>query len=476
MSLPQAVARTATRAARVIGIGAILVLLALGAGCDSGELGGLPPESDLFAYSLAVASRAQRLAPSVPALGVFNLGKVNERFGHEDRALELYADASQADPNFAEPFRSTGYILSQMKDRMSEAIESYQHALRCDPTIAGVLSRIALVFTHMGRLDDALLAINEEIRGGTANEDTYYNKGLVLALKNQHEEAVTAFREALRLAPGMRSSYYALGQSLRALGKNAEAEEADGKFRELKRAEDARQSVEDARAGSSNRQDLMRHAARTWLDAADLLAAESAAARNDRARLSALQTNYVTALNEACRLDPKNLEAWRLRIDYQMKAGNLQAATEACEAAAKAAPGESALAAMIFPVAGRYLEAQNGIPASADAVNAALRILELTLVARPDHPDAHREIAKVYLFRLRGRADVLPRALEHARAAVRAEGSAPNYDTLAYAFLQSGRPDLARGALEEGLQKNRDDPTLKDRLQKFVERYGGKPQ
>ncbi|MEM7232997.1 MAG: hypothetical protein AAF517_12510, partial [Planctomycetota bacterium] len=58
----------------------------------------LPPETDLYVYSLAVAQRARARVGQENGLAAYHEGKVHERFGAEDKALKLYEESAKLDP------------------------------------------------------------------------------------------------------------------------------------------------------------------------------------------------------------------------------------------------------------------------------------------------------------------------------------------------------------------------------------------
>lgn len=454
------------------GLSLVLPLL-LAVACDHHRNAPLPPATNLKVYSIAVAERALALAPRSRALGLFHLGKAHERFGEEDRALELYGQAIELNGHMFEPYQALGFILAQRKDRMPEAIEAYQQALRCAPTMPGTLSRLGLVFQHMNRLDDALLSLTEEIRGGTANEDTYFYKGQTLALQGLHAEAVKSFEEAVKLAPDRREAHYALSQSLRALGQDAPAAEAEKKFKELKAREDA--ATASRPAVSSNQEEQAAHAAKTWLDAAALLAAESALIRDQRTLLRELQGEYFAAVREAKRIAPTDPEPRRVLIEGLEGFGDLNAAAQECSEALTVLPGEVGFAPRALELAMKLVEAlgKDAPGSKQEPVLFALKLVEQAIAASPDYADAHREAARIIFFRLSDRQDMMAKAVQYALTAVKLAPTAMNYDVLALAYFRVQRQDLALKALEEGVQRNPGDASLKERLEKFRQQFQG---
>jgi tetratricopeptide (TPR) repeat protein len=81
-----------------------------------------------------------------------------------------------------------------------------------------------------GDLDSAENTFSDALRHGVRHPIIYHNLGIISALRGNHPEAITRFRQSLALQPNFGSSRLLLGSSLLALRKNTEA------ITELKRA------------------------------------------------------------------------------------------------------------------------------------------------------------------------------------------------------------------------------------------------
>jgi tetratricopeptide (TPR) repeat protein len=204
------------------------------------------------------------------------------------------------------------------------------------------------------------------------------------------------------------------------------------------------------------------------MDAAALLAAEASLLAGDKSRLPELQRQYFAALKEAKRLNPKNLESRRILIDNLKRFGDWTGAARECGETLSQFPQEAGFAPTALELGLKLVElAGKNAGASQDGVLQGYRLVEQALTAKPDYADAHREAARIILFRLGERRELLPKALEHAQAAVRWSPQPANYDILAGVYFRAGQPDLAQKSLEEGLVRHPGDATLKDRLDRF---------
>jgi tetratricopeptide (TPR) repeat protein len=446
--------------------GCLLAALVSGAlGCGPRPEAPLPPETDLHAYSLAVAERTFRKCPTEKGKALFHVGRVEERFGLEDKALELYRQALDLAPDLADAHVRTGFILSLRKDRMQEAIQAYQQALRLNPGMEGVHTRLGLVYMHLNRLDDALRALEEEVRAATSDDETFYNLGQVLALQGKHAEAAEKYRQAIEKNPRHRSAHYSLAQSLRVLGKKDEEQAAMEKFQELKKKEDAydaaRPKIKDDLP--KNRQ----FTSQTWMDTAEILIAEGNKATDPEVR-SSFHKESIVAIEEAVRFDPESVEPRTVIIQYYKGLRDFDRAVRTTEESLRAIPGQPELARVALQLASECAtEAADGGPGRFDY---AYRLLRTVAETVPGSADAHRELAWLILKRLRReQPELLVQAIEHAEQAVARNPHPRNYDVLAYAYFESGKPGKARKALEEGLARNPGDEDLRKRLEKMTE-------
>ncbi len=113
------------------------------------------------------------------------------------------------------------YVLSVL-GRNEEALAAAERALRLSPRCYVVWGRKALILRDMGRVDDALL-VCEEGRRVTGHQHLWCVRGLVLAGKGRHAEAIEAYDQAIRTDPGYVDAVSGRANSLKSLGKWEEA-------------------------------------------------------------------------------------------------------------------------------------------------------------------------------------------------------------------------------------------------------------
>jgi tetratricopeptide (TPR) repeat protein len=129
-----------------------------------------------------------------------NLGNIFLRERNDDEAVRCFQAALKAKPDYAASHSNLG-ILYFARDELVEAEQSFREAVRLQPARADHMTKLARVLAKQGKLDEsermcrAALAIDLDL--AVARDQL----GLVLAAKGKSGEAISAFREAVRLAP-----------------------------------------------------------------------------------------------------------------------------------------------------------------------------------------------------------------------------------------------------------------------------------
>jgi tetratricopeptide (TPR) repeat protein len=218
-------------------------------------------------------------ANNLAKIGSFtdNLSILNESLQAFDKALEL-------NPEDADAWHGKGialvYISQTREDtsRYEEALRYIDRALEIDPQTAGALENKAGILSELGRQNEsdkfyseALELYNTSIETEKSTEDlveAWLSKGFILQAQGKYEDAVkalgnatdadpmnglawkvkgvllwrelkeyddavNAFDKALQINPKDPLTWMNKGDALKALGRQAEADEAYAKAREL---------------------------------------------------------------------------------------------------------------------------------------------------------------------------------------------------------------------------------------------------
>jgi uncharacterized protein (TIGR02466 family) len=118
------------------------------------------------------------------------------------------------------------HILSLALDgqqKFSEAVESYQNALKLQPHTPDLLFNCAIALTNLNRLDEAIIMYQQAIKVKPNFFEAYGNLGTVLQKQGKLEEAITSYQKGLSIYPQDARGYFNLGTALRDKGNLAEA-------------------------------------------------------------------------------------------------------------------------------------------------------------------------------------------------------------------------------------------------------------
>src|SRR5215472_12944629 len=106
--------------------------------------------------------------------------------------------------------------------RLAEAEVCYRRALATQPEHPDALHLLGLIAQQVGRYDQAVELIGQAIKRN--GHPVYFsNLGVVLNDQGKLEEAIAAYRQAIRIKPDFAEAYSNLGNSLSDQGKIDEA-------------------------------------------------------------------------------------------------------------------------------------------------------------------------------------------------------------------------------------------------------------
>lgn len=142
---------------------------------------------------------------------------------------EIYLRLMKVAPNSARSYQVMGSVAAT-DGNWKGAIDAYRHALELEPSLQGIHGQIAtLLLTHSPDPDawrQALTELDEELKVDPTSAESEYEIGEVYRKHDQLDQAVPAFRRALRLDPAAVPVRLGLAKALRQLGRKQEALEA----------------------------------------------------------------------------------------------------------------------------------------------------------------------------------------------------------------------------------------------------------
>jgi tetratricopeptide (TPR) repeat protein len=156
------------------------------------------------------------------AYSFLRAGMANERTGNYPAAVKAYERGLAVEPRNVELLNSLGFALFQ-QGKSKEAVAALEKALEVDPKHWKAHNNLALAAIDIGELEVAEAHYRESL--AIKPQPAIYNDlGFVLEREGLHEEAVEAYRKAVKLDPDSASANYNLGSFLARSGKFAEAE------------------------------------------------------------------------------------------------------------------------------------------------------------------------------------------------------------------------------------------------------------
>jgi len=142
---------------------------------------------------------------------------------------ETYLKLMKVAPNSARTYQVMASVAAS-DGNWKGAIDAYRHALKLEPTLQGAHLQIAvLMLTHSQEPDawrQAQTELNEELKVDPTSAQAEYEMGEVYRKHAQLEPAVAAFRRALALDPAAVPARLGLAKALRQLERPREALEA----------------------------------------------------------------------------------------------------------------------------------------------------------------------------------------------------------------------------------------------------------
>ena len=164
------------------------------------------------------------------------LGEVLDAAGHQEQATEELEAAVKASSVEPEAHFGLGYLYWKQK-RYEEARREFQAELANQPEHVQALTYLADSEMHAG--DEA--AAEPHLRRALALDPktrlAQLDLGIVLAGRQEWEQAAAQFREAIRLDPSKPDAHYRLGRVWLSLGREAEANDEFAKVKMLAKEE-----------------------------------------------------------------------------------------------------------------------------------------------------------------------------------------------------------------------------------------------
>ena len=96
------------------------------------------------------------------------------RFEDNDKAIAAYNEAIRLDPNYAEAYRSRGFVYHCMSDR-DRALADYDEAIRLDPNYGDSYACRAYIHGENGDYGKAVANLTAAVQLGLDDDTTQWN-------------------------------------------------------------------------------------------------------------------------------------------------------------------------------------------------------------------------------------------------------------------------------------------------------------
>jgi tetratricopeptide (TPR) repeat protein len=128
------------------------------------------------------------------------LSSAQERAGDTKGSEESLRRVLAREPNNATALNNLGYFLVERNERLDEALEMIQKAVRAEPTNSSFLDSLGWAYFKLGKLDEAERHLSEAVRRDAASATIQDHLGDLYHRRGKPEQARAAWQKALALA------------------------------------------------------------------------------------------------------------------------------------------------------------------------------------------------------------------------------------------------------------------------------------
>jgi protein O-mannosyl-transferase len=162
------------------------------------------------------------------------LGNAFVTHGKAEEGLALLESAARSSPRSAHAHFGLGIVLQRL-GRIDEAAREYRRAIEIDDTNPEIESNLAVILAARGQYEEARQHLKRAIEIDPNYPNPYASLGALCLQQGDLSGAVQYCQQALRLEPDLVVCHQTLAMTLRAQGRNDEAQQELDKAEELKR-------------------------------------------------------------------------------------------------------------------------------------------------------------------------------------------------------------------------------------------------
>ncbi|MBV9209557.1 MAG: tetratricopeptide repeat protein [Acidobacteria bacterium] len=145
------------------------------------------------AIALAPAER-----PDLNTAGLISLSSAQERAGDVKGAEDSLRQVLAKDPDNATALNNLGYFLVEHNDRLNEALEMIQRAVKAEPTNPSFLDSLGWAYFKLGQFDMAERNLADAARRDTSSATIQEHLGDVYQKQGKTEQARAAWQKSLQ--------------------------------------------------------------------------------------------------------------------------------------------------------------------------------------------------------------------------------------------------------------------------------------
>lgn len=205
----------------------LIAFFLLLSGCDSsGE--SVNTQKD----TLALLQDSLRANPTNGAL-LSKLYQIQLNKGDSNAAINSLKRYLSVAPGDEQAGLELAWLLAYKKDSTSLEITQWLAQSTKEQTASKALYIQAHYFGNIGKTDSALTKLNKVIEQNFQFIDAYIQKGIILYEMKNYAQALNTFMLGLTIEPSNADLYYWIGETHKALGHQAEAQDWQKKYEAL---------------------------------------------------------------------------------------------------------------------------------------------------------------------------------------------------------------------------------------------------
>ncbi|HEX8142617.1 MAG TPA: tetratricopeptide repeat protein [Pyrinomonadaceae bacterium] len=167
-------------------------------------ISGLNTQAGRGREAIEAARKMLELAPAerqdLVNAALLTLSSAQERAGDKKGSEESLRRVLAREPNNATALNNLGYFLVERNERLNEALEMIQKAVRAEPTNSSFLDSLGWAYFKLGKLDEAERHLSEAARRDATSATIHDHLGDLYHRRGKPEQARASWQKALALA------------------------------------------------------------------------------------------------------------------------------------------------------------------------------------------------------------------------------------------------------------------------------------